>query len=127
MRIPRLIRWFRSALDALDMDAQRAALAAERDARRAAERARDHWMGIFTALPVVVFVYRGRDHVIEAVTGRTEKTFGRQLVGRTNREAFSDLDGQGWFENLDRVFESGEALQVYASRCALRNPAGGTI
>jgi signal transduction histidine kinase len=124
MRIPQLIRWLRSAID---VAAPRGALAAERAARQAAEQARDHWMGIFTALPVAVFVYRGREHRIEAVTGQSERTFGRQLVGRTNREAFSDLEGQGWFEKLDQVFDSGEALQVHAGRCLLRNAAGVSI
>lgn len=51
----------------------------------------------------------GPDHVFELTNGRYDELIGhRPLIGRTVRDAFPDLVGQGFFEILDRVYRTGE-------------------
>ena len=40
----------------------------------------------------------------------TEISGERTLIGRTVREAFPELEGQGYYERLDRVFSTGDAF-----------------
>ncbi len=57
---------------------------------------------------------RGPDHVIELANPAFIKLVGRgDLIGRTVRAAFPDVEGQGFFELLDDVFASGQAYSVF--------------
>jgi signal transduction histidine kinase len=112
----RFLTWIRR-FRLVDVDAQAAAFAAERTARRAAEDTAEHWQRVLGALPLIAWVFRGREHSIEAVSAETQRRFGPQLVGRTARDVFSELGLTGWCENLDRVFDTGAALRDETARC----------
>ncbi|WP_165251718.1 hybrid sensor histidine kinase/response regulator [Paludisphaera soli] len=59
--------------------------------------------------PAFICSLRGPDHVFELANRLyQEMTGGRELVGRSVREAFPDLEGQGFFELLDQVYRTGE-------------------
>ena len=65
---------------------------------------------LFLRAPAFMAVTRGPEHVlIDANRTCFELVGGRASIGRPAREAFPELRGQGWFEALDRVFETGEA------------------
>lgn len=71
------------------------------------ERARLRY--IFEQAPAFVAVLRGADHVFELTNPAYLQLIGhRSVVGKTVREALPDVAGQGYFELLDRVYESGE-------------------
>ncbi len=54
---------------------------------------------------------RGPDHVIDLANERYFKLVGRDnILGKTLREALPELEGQGFFELLDRVYETGESF-----------------
>ncbi|HEY2752245.1 sensor histidine kinase [Phenylobacterium sp.] len=60
-------------------------------------------------MPGFVAVLNGPDHVFSYVNEAASRLGGaRRFLGRTLREAFPDLEGQGFFELLDRVYVSGE-------------------
>jgi PAS domain S-box-containing protein len=65
---------------------------------------------LFDQAPVAVAVLTGREHVYTIANPRYAKTpgGGRTLLGRSIREAFPELEGQGLIEHMDRVFESGQ-------------------
>jgi hypothetical protein len=52
---------------------------------------------------------RGREHVFEFVNEAYVRLLGdRNFVGKTVREAVPEVEGQGFFELLDRVYSTGE-------------------
>lgn len=101
-----------------DISEQRAALLERADllgrAQRAqaeAEAARAHLQGLFHQVPFPVVVVTGPDHVFTLANDAYLKIIGRSrddALGRPAREVLPELAPQGYFELLDRVFESGE-------------------
>ena len=65
---------------------------------------------LFDQAPVAVAVLEGPDHVYTIASPRYRATpgGGRPLLGRTIREAFPELAGQGFVETMGRVYETGE-------------------
>jgi len=58
--------------------------------------------------PVAIRITRGREHRVEMVNARSRLLFpGRNIEGLSLRLALPELEGQGYFEILDRVFETG--------------------
>ena len=80
------------------------------DASRLAKQNAQRY-SFFDRLPDFVGILRGPDHVYEYVNDAYEAFVGRgDLVGHPVRERFPDLAGQGFFEMLDGVRASGEAI-----------------
>jgi PAS domain S-box-containing protein len=91
-------------------------------ARQAAENAREHLTRTFEQAPVGIAVLEGPEHVFtlanppyRAVAG------GRDVLGLTARQAFPDLEGQGIYELLDRVYRTGEPFVADELRLAFRH------
>lgn len=64
---------------------------------------------IFERSPSFVAVLRGANHVFELTNPAYLQLIGhREIVGKTVREALPDLVGQGYFELLDEVYQTGE-------------------
>lgn len=64
-------------------------------------------------MPGFVGVLAGPTHVFEYVNDAYVAISGaRQFIGRSVREVFPELDGQGIYELLDRVYVTGEPLSV---------------
>jgi PAS domain-containing protein len=83
---------------------------------RAAEQ---RWRQLFAQAPGFIAVMRGPDHVFEFVNEAYIRLVGRrELLGLSVRDAFPDLTGQGFYELLDRVFETGD--RYVANRVAVR-------
>jgi PAS domain S-box-containing protein len=75
--------------------------------RRAADTERQR--RLFEQAPGFITILHGPEHVFEFANATYRRLFGdRQFVGKTVREAFPELDGQGFYELLDRVYETGE-------------------
>ncbi|WP_052351998.1 PAS domain-containing protein [Deinococcus pimensis] len=68
--------------------------------------------GLFREAPVAISITRGPKHTFEFNNDFARSLVGgRDLDGRTVREAFPDLEGQGYFELLDEVYRTGEAAR----------------
>lgn len=64
---------------------------------------------LFERAPGFIAILNGPDHVFEFTNEAYARVTGRTgFVGRSVREVFSDLEGQGIFELLDRVYSTGE-------------------
>ena len=74
--------------------------------RASEQRLRD----LFEQAPVAVAVLEGPEHIYTIASPRYVETpgSGRTLIGRPIAEAFPELNGQGFIEAMDRVFETGE-------------------
>lgn len=59
--------------------------------------------------PAFICIDRGPDHIFEFANPLYCRLVGnRDLIGRTVREAFPEIEGQGFFELLDQVFVTGQ-------------------
>ncbi|MEP7381696.1 MAG: ATP-binding protein [Gemmatimonadota bacterium] len=78
---------------------------------RAAEHAHTRQLArIFEHAPVGIAVLRGESHVFEFVNGPYIELVGqRPLIGLSVRAALPELENQGIYELLDRVFQTGVA------------------
>jgi signal transduction histidine kinase len=64
---------------------------------------------VFSHAPVGVAILRGPEHVFEFANQRyLELVGGRLLLGKPIREALPELEGQGIYELLERVYRTGE-------------------
>ena len=78
----------------------------------ALERARVHaeqeLRRIFEQAPSFVCILKGPDHVFEFVNRAHLRLFNSATwLGKPAREAFPDIAGQGYFEQLDEVYRTG--------------------
>jgi PAS domain S-box-containing protein len=81
--------------------------------RIAAEQERQRQL--FTKMPGFVCVLAGPSHVYEYVNDAYVQISGqRDFIGRSVREVFPDLAGQGYFELLDQVYATGEPVVTRA-------------
>lgn len=73
------------------------------------EAERLHLLGLFEQSPGFVAFLRGRDLVFELANGAYNQLVGhRDILGKPVREALPEVEGQGYFELLDQVLDSGE-------------------
>ncbi|GGB56697.1 PAS domain S-box protein [Blastomonas aquatica] len=77
------------------------------DRRREADSQRQRRM--FEQAPGFIAILQGPDHIFEFANATYRRLFGnREFVCKSVREAYPDLSGQGFFELLDRVYQTGE-------------------
>ncbi|HEV7255871.1 MAG TPA: ATP-binding protein [Mesorhizobium sp.] len=82
---------------------------AEVQARSSLKAEQERLRQLFHQAPGFMAVVRGQDHVFEITNAAYLQLVGhRDLVGKPARQALPDVEGQGFFELLDRVYETGE-------------------
>ncbi|MDB4940746.1 MAG: uncharacterized protein JWP97_280 [Labilithrix sp.] len=111
-----LLEAFRESLIAVTSGAA----AASRDAERRS------LVEMFAQAPGFATFLRGKDLVFElANPAYLQLAAHRELIGRTVREAFPEVEGQGLFEVLDRIMATGEPFVARGLTLMLqREPAG---
>jgi PAS domain S-box-containing protein len=78
----------------------------------------------FAQSPAFVAVLSGRDMVFEYVNERYLQLIGRRdVMGKPARKAVPEVAGQGFFEILDHVYDSGEPFVGTAMRVQLKRGA----
>ena len=107
-------------------EAQRLQLISEQAARKEAEAARNELQRIFKQTPAAIQITYGSNHVLQTVNSLSLKLAGkRDLIGKTIREAFPEVEGQGYFELLDQVYATGQPFVGKEMRLAFdRNDDG---
>ncbi len=102
-RLQNLLAVSRDVTAAHAADTERARLLREVQAANA------RMTDIFHQAPAFMCVFKGPRHVYELVNERYLQLVGnRDLVGQSIRDALPEIDGQGFFELLDRAYQSGE-------------------
>jgi PAS domain S-box-containing protein len=65
---------------------------------------------VLMQLPAMICILKGPEHVFELVNPPSQEIIGaREVLGKTVREALPELEGQGYFELLDRVYTTRES------------------
>ena len=89
--------------------ALRTSQALEADALAEALRQRQRLFLAFEEAPGLIARLAGPDHMVELANDAFRQAFGgRPLVGRRYRDAAPELADQGFFDQLDRVYRTGE-------------------
>ena len=70
---------------------------------------------LFEQAPGFLLILRGTDHVFEFVNEAFLRLIGhdRHIIGKTFREAFPEITGQGFFEVIDSVYETGRSVTAF--------------
>ena len=79
--------------------------------------------------PAAIAMLRGPEHRWSYVNPAYLAAIGRsrmeELLGKPIRETLPEVEGQGYFELLDRVYQTGEALSGTESKVRLNRGPGG--
>ncbi|WP_067271963.1 PAS domain-containing protein [Mitsuaria sp. 7] len=104
----------RSISDVNALALERARLHAEQELRR-----------IFEQAPSFVCILKGPDHVFEFVNRAHLRLFNSAAwLGKPAREAFPDIAGQGYFEQLDEVYRTGNRFVAASAPVRYRYAPG---
>ena len=86
---------------------------------------RTHLSDLIMQAPAAIAVLRGPKHRFEKANKPYLQLVGhRDLLGRSVREAFAELEGQGFFESLDEVYRTGKPFLGKYMRVSLQAEAG---
>lgn len=95
---------------------------------REVEAERKKLIDIFQYAPSVMAILRGPDHVHEQANELYKQLMGnRDLIGKPVRQVFPEFEGQGFFELLDWVYETGETYVGTNERVLLKSPTDDTL
>lgn len=82
-------------------------------------------IALFDQAPGFFAYLSGPNHVFEFINqGYTALVGQRDVLGKPFKEALADLDGQGYYETLDRVYASGEPFIGSGDMMMLERPDG---
>jgi PAS domain S-box-containing protein len=119
--------------EALGMRQEAAKALEEINARLASEveirtAERDRLRTLFQRAPGFMCVLQGPDHVFEFMNEAYQQLVGhRDLTGHPVRVALPEIDGQGFFEILDQVYQSGEPFVGRNMPVDLQREPGGPL
>jgi DNA-binding CsgD family transcriptional regulator len=82
---------------------------------------------LFRTATMQIAVSRGPSHLYVAVNAAFARAVGRDVVGRTMREAFPELADSGHIEIADRVYQTGESFVAHESPAVWDPGAGATL
>ncbi|MDB5854780.1 MAG: hypothetical protein JWR22_2821 [Herminiimonas sp.] len=87
------------------------------------ERLEQRLPSLFAQAPGFMAIMRGPKHVFEFVNAAYSKfAGGRRLIGLAVRDAFPEVEGQGYFELLDLVHSTGRPYLANNVLVVLQNP-----
>ena len=80
----------------------------------------------FDQAPMFVAIVQGPDHVFKYSNAAHRELIGhRDITGLPVREAFPEVEYQGYFELLDQVYQSGEPFKAEAAPASIQRTPGG--
>jgi signal transduction histidine kinase len=92
---------------------------------QALETERARLEDVFLQTPAFIAVLRGEHHIFELTNGPYQQMIGhRDVIGLPVRAALPEIEGQGFFELLDKVYETGEAFTGTETRIRLQREPG---
>ena len=101
---------------------------AHRDSIASLRESEQRTRKLFQQAPGFMCVMTGPEHVFEFTNDSYRRFVGdRDLLGKTVREAFPELQGQGFFELLDQVYRSGEAITRRETPLQLQRVPGAPL
>ena len=90
-------------------------------ARRHAEK---EFFNLFLQSPAHIHVFKGPEHTVEFFHPLGIALVGRDITGMKIRDAIPQIEGQGFFEMLDRVYHEGITIHSPNSKATLNDNDG---
>jgi len=92
------------------------------------ETERNQLVEMFMQAPGFVTILSGPEHVFQMHNATYAQLIGhRAITGKVIREALPELEGQGYFEFLDTVYETGEPHEGRGSKVQLQRTPDGPL
>ena len=87
----------------------------EHHAKQDVETERQKMIDLFMQAPAAIAILHGPDHVFELANPRYMELVGvnREIIGKPLRNALPEVEGQGFLELLDRVYNTGKAFSGF--------------
>lgn len=64
--------------------------------------------------PALIALFQGREGICVFSNAMFSQVWGRRsVIGKPMREAWPELDGKGWFEIIEEVYDNGETRYTY--------------
>ena len=83
---------------------------------------------IFMRSPAFMVVLRGPEHIVERANEEYFRLVGRRtIVGKPLRAALPEIEGQGYFEILDSVYQTGKPFVGQGMSVRLRRDGAGSL
>jgi PAS domain S-box-containing protein len=93
-------------------------------AREQLAEAHRHQTRMFEQAPGFICTLEGPEHRFTFTNNTHKRLFGRDMTGLPVREAFPELEGQGFFEMLDEVYATGERVAGRAAPASVQHAPG---
>jgi PAS domain S-box-containing protein len=116
---------------------QRKQIEAERDrllqqeqiARQTAETERKRLHNILMQMPAMISIVKGPDLIYEFANPMYLQVAGRtpDIIGKSKREVFPELEGQNYFELIEQVYQTGQPLIMDESPAYLERQSDRTL
>ncbi|WNZ65807.1 PAS domain-containing protein [Myxococcus sp. MxC21-1] len=98
------------------------------EANQNLDQERRHLRRLFEQAPGFMCFLRGQGHVFELANMAYMQLVGhRDILGKHIRDALPEVDGQGYFELLDRVFTTGQAFVGRGMKVSLQRTPDDTL
>ena len=83
-----------------------------KEVKKRIQAERQRLYDLFMRAPAIIHVLRGPNHVFELINPQSHRFLGihRSFIGKPIREALPELEGQGLFEILDEVYQTGQPI-----------------
>lgn len=85
------------------------------------------FFNMFGQSPAHIHIFRGPEHVVEFFHPLAIPYIGKDLTGQKIREAIPFVESQGYFDLLDRVYETGETIRLAESKAVIKDSEGNDI
>jgi PAS domain S-box-containing protein len=80
-------------------------------AKAEAEAARQNLVNLFMEAPALIGILQGYEGKVTLFNPSFTRLWGnREVLGKPMREAFHELEGQGWFEIVEQVYATGQPV-----------------
>ncbi|MCR6640628.1 MAG: response regulator [Sporocytophaga sp.] len=83
-----------------------------KEAQKALKTERQQLYDLFMLAPAIIAVLKGPEHTFELANPRYMQLVGanREIIGKPIRDALPELSGQGFYNILDEVYQSGKSF-----------------
>ena len=87
----------------------------------------ESFAGMFDMAPAFIAVLRGPAHIFELTNPRYLQLIGyREVIGQPVRSALPEVEGQGFFDMLDQVYQTGKPIHGDSVRIQLQRTPGSS-
>jgi PAS domain S-box-containing protein len=112
----------------IDIDRYRRSEEASTASMTHMRKERERVRSLFAQSPAAISVSLGREHRIDLTNARFRQLIGgRDIEGKTVREAFPELESQGFFALLDQVYETGKPYHGQEVHAQFQRDSSGTL